>query len=68
MEIDKEAFWSVPPDQIYDVYNQPQDLTIGMLSESWSHLEDMLSNPDRVVGHGLIWLAEVLRAIGDQAS
>jgi len=67
LEVDKEAFWSIPPDQAYDVYSEPQDLTIGMLSESWGHLEDMLSDPDRVVGHGFVWLAEVLRAIGDEA-
>ncbi|MFF2008104.1 hypothetical protein ACFVWY_03380 [Streptomyces sp. NPDC058195] len=68
LEINKEAFWSVPPDQAYDIYSEPRDLTIGMLSESWGHLEDMLSDPDRVVGYGFVWLAEVLRAIGDEAT
>ncbi|MFI6084705.1 hypothetical protein ACIBBB_27665 [Streptomyces sp. NPDC051217] len=68
LEINKEAFWSVPPDQAYEIYSEPRDLTIGMLSESWGHLEDMLSDPDRVVGQGFVWLAEVLRAIGDEAT
>jgi hypothetical protein len=27
----------------------------------------MLSDTDRVIGHGFIWLAEVLRAIGGEA-
>lgn len=67
LEITKEAFWSVPPDQAYEIYSEPRDLTIGMLSESWGHLEDMLSDPDRVVGYGFVWLAEVLRVIGDEA-
>ncbi|MFD0883366.1 hypothetical protein ACFQ08_02170 [Streptosporangium algeriense] len=68
LEIDKEEFWSVPQDQAYDVYNEPRDLTIGALSESWGYLEDMLSDPDRVVGYGFVWLSEVLRAIGDEAA
>ena len=31
---------SVPPELTYDVYTQPQpdQLTVGQLSESWSHL------------------------------
>ncbi|WP_167151225.1 hypothetical protein [Streptomyces sp. MBT27] len=68
LEINKEAFWSVPSDQAYEIYNEPRDLTVGMISESWGHLEDMLSDPDRVVGYGFVWLAEVLRAIGDEAT
>lgn len=66
LEIDADEFWSVPQDQVYDVYSEPRDLTIGALSDSWSYLEDMLSDPDRVVGYGFVWLSEVLRAIGDE--
>ncbi|MEU5682512.1 hypothetical protein DEJ48_07125 [Streptomyces venezuelae] len=68
LEINKEAFWSVPPDRAYEIYSQPEDLTIGMISESWGHLEDMLSDPDRVVGYGFVWLSDVLRAIGDEST
>lgn len=68
LEINKEAFWSVPRDQAYDIYSDPGDLTIGTLSESWGQLEQMLSDPNRVVGHGFVWLAEVLRAIGDETT
>lgn len=66
LEIDADEFWSVPQDQVYDVYSEPRDLTIGALSDSWGYLEDMLSDPDRVVGYGFVWLSEVLRAIGDE--
>ncbi|MBC3989280.1 hypothetical protein H8N00_10395 [Streptomyces sp. AC563] len=68
LEIDREEFWSVSVDEAYDVYSEPQDLTIGTLSESWSHLEDMLVDPERVVSHGFIWLADVFRALGDEAT
>lgn len=60
-------FWSVPSDQVYDVCAEPRDLTIGVVSESWAHLDGMVSDPDRVNGYGLVWLAEVLRAVGDDA-
>ncbi|TLQ48089.1 hypothetical protein FEF34_08000 [Streptomyces marianii] len=68
VRVNREAFWSIASDEAYEVYSEPGELTIGMLSESWSQLEGMLADPDRVVGYGFVWLAEVLRAIGDEAT
>jgi hypothetical protein len=68
IELRKDAFWSIPAGAVYDVYAEPQELTIGMISESWSHLEAMVDSEINVVGYGLVWLAEVLRAIGDETA
>ncbi|WP_306356422.1 MULTISPECIES: hypothetical protein [unclassified Nocardia] len=62
--LDQDYFWSIPPEQVYDVYNRPSDLTVGQLSESWQHLSDLLAHEDRALGYHLVWLADVLRAIG----
>ncbi|NUL06100.1 hypothetical protein HRW07_23300 [Streptomyces lunaelactis] len=59
-----DYFWSVPGDELYDPYNRPGELTMGQLSESWQHLEDLLADQDRALGYHLVWLADVLRAIG----
>ncbi|MFD0153005.1 hypothetical protein ACWGQ4_24525 [Streptomyces sp. NPDC055721] len=66
--LEHDYFWSVPGDELYDVPNEPRTITIGQLSESWQHLEDLLIDPDRAVGHHLVWLADVLRAIGQGAA
>ncbi|MFF4739087.1 hypothetical protein ACFY2W_24835 [Streptomyces sp. NPDC001262] len=66
--IHKEAFWSVPADQAYEIYSEPRELTIGMVSDSWGQLEAIAADQDRSVGYGLVWLAEVLRAIGDESN
>ncbi|MFF3354937.1 hypothetical protein ACFYWN_20300 [Streptomyces sp. NPDC002917] len=50
--------------KLYDVYNEPRTITIGQLSESWQHLEGLLTDEDRAVGCHLVWLADVIRAIG----
>jgi hypothetical protein len=68
IEISNDAFWSIPAATVYNVYSEPQELTIGMLSESWSHLEAMADRKAGVVGYGMVWLAEILRAIGDETS
>ncbi|WP_327420061.1 hypothetical protein OG612_40600 [Streptomyces sp. NBC_01527] len=62
--LEHDYFWSVPGDELYDVANEPRTITIGQLSESWQHLEALLSDPNRAVDHHLVWLADVLRAIG----
>ncbi|MER7850080.1 hypothetical protein ABTZ03_39800 [Kitasatospora sp. NPDC096077] len=62
--LDKDYFWAVPSSDLYDVLRRPDDLTIGQLSESWQQLRDLLTGQDRAVGHHLVWLADVLRAMG----
>ncbi|MFF0532933.1 hypothetical protein ACFYT3_31755 [Nocardia amikacinitolerans] len=64
VSVDKDYFWSVPSDELYDNYNEPTRLTLGQISESWHHLRDLLADEDHVLGHHLVWLADVLRAIG----
>lgn len=63
-----DYFWSVPGDELYDVHNEPTAITIGQLSESWQHLEGLLADEDRAVGHHLVWLADVIRAIGQDTA
>ncbi|MFI7368344.1 hypothetical protein ACIBO4_40015 [Streptomyces sp. NPDC050149] len=60
----EDLFWSVSADELYSVGAEPQVLTIGKLSESWQHVEDLLAHQDRAVGYHLVWLADVMRAIG----
>ncbi|WP_145909024.1 hypothetical protein [Kitasatospora viridis] len=64
--LDKDYFWSVPAAARYDVTAEPGELTIGQVSESWAHIKNLLADQDRAVGHHLVWLADVLRAIGHE--
>ncbi|WP_326601212.1 hypothetical protein OG930_01830 [Streptomyces sp. NBC_01799] len=66
--LEHDYFWSVPGDELYDVHNEPTAITIGQLSESWQHLEGLLADEDRAVGHHLVWLADVIRAIGQDTA
>ncbi|WP_329128245.1 hypothetical protein [Streptomyces sp. NBC_01465] len=64
MTLKEDLFWSVSADELFSVGAEPQALTIVQLSESWQHLEDLLAHEDRAVGYHLVWLANVIRAIG----
>ncbi|WP_439383996.1 hypothetical protein [Amycolatopsis lexingtonensis] len=64
---DRDLFWELLPEQRYDLGHEPSEHTIGQLSESWAQLVAMADDPDRAVGYGLVWLADVLRALGQQS-
>lgn len=62
--IRNDAFWSIPVSSLNDIYSEPPELTIGTVSEAWHSLEAMVDNETKVVGYGLVWLADVIRAVG----
>jgi hypothetical protein len=66
--LERDHFWSIPAEKIYDVYKEPDGLTIGQLSESWQHLEQVLDGKSDALNYHLVWLADVLRAIGQEVS
>ena len=66
--IDHDYFWSIPPDELYDMDRPPTGLTIGQLSECLDHLRRIADDPENAIGYSLVWAAEVLRAIGTAAA
>lgn len=48
--VDRDYFWSVPTDELYDNYDKPTSLTIGQVSESWQHLRDLLADDEYAMG------------------
>lgn len=65
--VDEDYFWSVPLSETNNVYSDPRALTVGQVSESWSNIESIIAD-DRIISYGLIWFADVLRAIGKETN
>ncbi|MGW2544267.1 hypothetical protein ACWC5I_26150 [Kitasatospora sp. NPDC001574] len=59
-----DYYWSVPPAGAFDIHEGPPELTIGRLPEAWEHLERMIADETATVGYGLVWLGDLLRAVG----
>ncbi|MFC4373418.1 hypothetical protein ACFO5K_04840 [Nocardia halotolerans] len=66
IQVHRDYFWSISQEEMYDLTQTPVDLTLGQLSWSWAHLMDLRADPDRAIGYHLVWLSEVLRAVGQQ--
>ncbi|MFJ4253529.1 hypothetical protein [Microbacterium sp. NPDC090003] len=62
----EDYFWSIPDEAVYDVRSKPDTLTIGQLSESLANVDSIIAEPGSAVSYGLVWLGDILRAIGHQ--
>jgi hypothetical protein len=67
VKLDRDFFWSLPQDQLYNVYEEPKNLNIAQLSESLDFLNQIRLGQREPVGFALVWLADVLRAIGHRS-
>jgi hypothetical protein len=65
--LEHDMFWSIPSPDIFNVYTRPDHLTIGQLSEAWESLHRMVAE-DRPLVYGLVWLSDLLRALGTELS
>ncbi|GGL92895.1 hypothetical protein GCM10009706_34220 [Curtobacterium citreum] len=59
----EDYFYSLPAPGLYDVSSNPPEATIGQLTESWDNLTSAPA-ADRTLNWELVWLGDVLRAIG----
>ncbi len=66
-EIAEDFYWEVPADKRYAPYEEPGELTVGQLSDDWSEVAQMIRGSRELVGYGLVWLAAVLRRVGEKA-
>jgi len=66
--ISENYSWDVLADQRYDRYDEPREHTIGQLSDDLQELERMIDGHRPMVRYGLVWLAAILRRIGEVAN
>lgn len=61
---EKDLYWSIPDEKLYDVYKEPVDLTIGSLVEDWKFLQKILRNEREAVVHDFNKISNILRLVG----
>ena len=63
--ISEDYYWDVPEQLRYDAFAEPSEHTIGQLSFDIRELELMLTGERPLMGFGLVWLAAILRRVGE---
>ena len=66
IELDHDYYCNIPSDERYQVYEKPENLDIGQLADDLERLRALATDSDLVIGHALMWLGELLRAIGTE--
>lgn len=67
IELKKDYYWSIPSERLYDPYKSPLDLTLGQLSDDLQELRSIQSGERPPLPYALVWLASLLRYVGEDA-
>ena len=65
IEIKDDFYWDVPEPKRYDKYEEPKQFDVGQLSDDVNELRRIATGAASPAGYGLVWLAAVLRRIGE---
>ena len=65
IEIHEDYYWNIPKSEKYDPNRDPSDLDLGQLSDDWNELQKILSSQKEPIAYHFVWLAAILRVIGE---
>lgn len=66
IEFESDYFWSIPDAAKFDVYNKPEELTIGQVSEVCDHLAKLGTSPENLATYQLHWFAQLFDVIAHE--
>lgn len=65
IEIPVDYYWNIPKELLYDPYKEPHTFDVGQLSFDWQELKNTLRGKRDPLTYHFVWLAAILRAIGE---
>mgnify|MGYP001235186302 CR=1 FL=1 len=65
IELTNDYYWDISEDERYNVENDPQDLSIGQLTEDWEFLRKIGMDDEHTIAYAFVWLGKILQAIGE---
>ena len=68
IDIDEDFYWNIVIEQLYDPCKKPTELDLGQLSDNIEEVEKISSGESEPVGYALVWIAAILRYIGENNS
>ena len=63
--LDKDYYWDIPAGDRYDRHEAPTDHTLGQLSYDVEQVKGLADGSGAVIAYGFVWLAAVLRRVGE---
>jgi hypothetical protein len=65
LDIREDYFWHIPRDERYRLEEDPDSFTVGRLKDSYEFVERIARGDSDPIPFGLVWLADLLREIGE---
>lgn len=65
--IEEDYYWNVPQEEVYKPFETPTELDMGQLSDDLAEIRKLNSKEAPLIGYGLVWLAALLRRVGEKA-
>ena len=65
VEVPEDFYWNIPKESKYDPYTKPSQFSMGQLTDDWQELKKLLDSRHDPLGYDFVWLASLLRAIGE---
>lgn len=66
VDLSNDYYWSIPRAARIDAYKEPSEFTLGQLSDDLVEIRRIANNETEPHAYALVWLASVLREVGEQ--
>jgi hypothetical protein len=64
--LDKDLYWSINEDELYNVYENPKNLTIGSLLDDWLFLQNIITNERKILDYDLNKISRILKFLSNK--
>ncbi|MDH6252589.1 hypothetical protein M2347_002316 [Chryseobacterium sp. H1D6B] len=62
--LNKDLYWNIPDEELYNVYEEPKEITIGSIKEDWDFLQQISHGKREVIGYDFNKTSSILKLIG----
>lgn len=64
-DIQEDYYWNINREELYNTQSEPVEMNLGQLSDDWANMKKVIDGESEPIGYHLVWLAPVLREIGE---
>lgn len=66
ISLDKDLYWYINNEELYNVYEEPEKITIGSIKEDWDFLQKILTDDREVINYDFNKISNILRFISEK--
>lgn len=68
IELENDFYWDISSDELYKPYDDPQNISLGQLSDDLTEIHRLSKSKDEAIPYDLKRIAEILKALSIENS